>query len=97
MSRGGMSLRRIRCRTGGGRRVRGFWHCRTRHGRTGGDALPAFVPVSVDGEAEVSSGARARPRGSSAIEIGDGVVVRVPGDVSVERAAALVRALRGAA
>lgn len=62
-----------------------------------GDALPAFVPVSVDGEAEVSPGAVSAPEGVVGIEIGDGVVVRVPGDVSAERAAALVRALRGAA
>jgi transposase len=63
----------------------------------GGDALPAFVPVSVDGEAEVSSAGASAPEGVVCIEIGSGVVVRVPRDVSVERAAALVRALRGAA
>ena len=63
----------------------------------GGDALPAFVPVSVDGEAEVSSAGASAPEGVVCIEIGSGIVVRVPCDVSVERAAALVRALRGAA
>jgi transposase len=30
------------------------------------------------------------------VEIGDDVVLRVPSDVPVERAAALIRALRGA-
>ena len=60
------------------------------------DALPAFVPVSVDGEADMSPGAASASEGIVGIEIGDGVVVRVPGDVSAERAAALVRALRGA-
>lgn len=61
------------------------------------DALPAFVPVSVDDEAEALSEGASAPEGVVGIEIGGGVVVRVPGDVSVERAAALVRALRGSA
>lgn len=61
-----------------------------------GEVLPAFVPVSVEGDAEVSSEDASAPEGVVGIEIGDGVVVRVPGDVSAERAAALVRALRGA-
>lgn len=58
-------------------------------------ALPAFVPVSVDGDAAVPPGAASAPEGVVSIEIGDGVVVRVPGDVSAGRAAVLVRALRG--
>jgi len=62
-----------------------------------GDALPAFVPVSVDDDMEVSLEDGTAAEGVVGIEIGDGVVVRVPGDVSVERAAALVRALRGSA
>lgn len=66
-------------------------------GGLNGDALPAFVPVSVDGDAEVPPGAASAPEGVVSIEIGDGVVVRVPGDVSAGRAAALVRALRGLA
>ena len=59
-----------------------------------GDALPAFVPVCVDGEAEVSSEDASAPEGIVGIEIGDGIVVCVPGDVSAGRVAALVRALR---
>ena len=62
-----------------------------------GDALPVFVPVSVGGDPEVPPGAASAPEGVVSIEIGDGVVVRVPGDVSVERVAALVRALHGSA
>jgi transposase len=62
-----------------------------------GAALPAFVPVSVNGDAEAASGGATDAEGVVVIEIGDGLVVRVPGDVSAERAAALVRALRGAA
>lgn len=62
-----------------------------------GDALPAFVPVSVDDDMEVSLEDGTAAEGVIGIEIGDGVVVRVPGDVSAERAAALVRALRGSA
>ncbi|MGY6411148.1 MAG: IS66-like element accessory protein TnpA [Alkalilacustris sp.] len=62
-----------------------------------GDALPAFVPVSVDDDMEVSLEDGTAAEGVVGIEIGDGVAVRVPGDVSAERAAALVRALRGAA
>lgn len=62
-----------------------------------GAALPAFVPVSVDDDMEVSLEDGTAAEGVVGIEIGDGVVVRVPGDVSAERAAALVRALRGSA
>lgn len=62
-----------------------------------GDALPTFVPVSVDDDMEVSLEDGTAAEGVIGIEIGDGVVVRVPGDVSAERAAALVRALRGSA
>jgi transposase len=61
------------------------------------DVLPAFVPVSVDGDAEAPSVGAKGAEGVVGIELGCGLVVRVPGDVSAERAAALVRALRGAA
>ena len=64
-----------------------------------GDAVQgleaAFVPLTV----EPAPAAASEPGGSAgaiAIEIGD-VVLRVPGDVPAERAAALVRALRGVA
>ena len=60
-----------------------------------GAALPAFVPVSVNGDADAVGATDTE--GVVGIEIGDGLVVRVPGDVSAERAASLVRALRGAA
>lgn len=62
-----------------------------------GDAVPAFVPVAVESDACVPSGDANRAEGVIGIEIGDGLVLQVPGDVSAERAAALVRALRGAA
>jgi transposase len=61
------------------------------------DALPAFVPVSVEADAGAPSGGAVEAKGVVGIEIGAGLVVRVPGDVSAERVAALVRALRGAA
>lgn len=63
----------------------------------GAGSVPAFVPVSMDGDGDASSGAADGPEGVVGIELGCGLVVRVPGDVSAERAAALVRALRGAA
>jgi transposase len=60
------------------------------------DALPAFVPVAVDGDdAEVPSVGADGAEGVVGIELGCGLVVRVPCGVSAERAAALVRALRG--
>jgi transposase len=57
-------------------------------------AVPRFVPVSVDDEVDASPVATRGPEGVVGIEIGDGVVVRVPGNVSAERVVALVRALR---
>ena len=58
--------------------------------------LPAFVPVSVERE-DVGPPADAdRICGVITIEIGNELVLRVPGDVPAERAAALVQALRGA-
>jgi len=60
-------------------------------------AVPAFVPVSVDDGVDASPNAARDAEGVVEIEIGDGIVVRVPGDVSAERVVALVRALRGSA
>ncbi|MER3356493.1 MAG: transposase [Hoeflea sp. D1-CHI-28] len=61
------------------------------------DNLPAFVPVSVEAES-VGLSADAGPMcGVVTIEIGADVVLRVPGDVPAERAAALTHALRGRA
>jgi transposase len=72
-------------------------------GREAVPSQPAFVPLmllpdddpqekdplmAVAGDAEVSGGAMT-------IEIGADVVLRIPGSVAVERAAALVHALRG--
>ncbi|MDF3856578.1 transposase [Paracoccus sp. P2] len=63
----------------------------------GATVVPAFVPVSVDDEVDASPDAARGAEGVVGIEIGDGIIVRVPGDVSAERAAALVRALRRSA
>ena len=64
-------------------------------------AEPAFVPLSILPEPmdqPVSSTVEAAQDGIGVmtIEVGSDLRVRVPGDVTVERAAALVRALRGA-
>ena len=68
-----------------------------------GRGEPAFVPVAVMPEPEVALVTQASalsvpeaevPVGIMSVELGSGVVVRVPGDVAVERAAALVRALQ---
>lgn len=59
------------------------------------DALPAFVPVSVEPE-DVGPPSDAG-RGVITIGIGNDLVLRVPGDVPPERAAAVARALRGPA
>jgi len=52
----------------------------------------AFVPLAVEPEVSTDTSF-----GAITIEVGGDVVLRVPGDVPPERAAALVRALRGAA
>jgi transposase len=65
-------------------------------------AEPAFVPLSILPEpvtALASPPSAEAPTGSTGvmtIEVGPDVVLRIPGDVAVERAVALVRALRGA-
>ena len=61
------------------------------------DALPAFVPVSVEPEDGGPSEEADGTGGVITIEIGDDLVLRVPGDVPAERAAAMARALRGSA
>ena len=55
------------------------------------DGEPAFVPLMVapDEDKKVADG-------MITIELSDGVVMRVPGNVAEERVAALVRALRSA-
>jgi transposase len=59
--------------------------------------LPAFVPLSVEDES-VGLSVDAGPMcGVITIEMGGDFVLRVPGDVSAERAAAMAHALRGLA
>ncbi len=55
------------------------------------DREPAFVPVMVGSDED-----KKPADGIITIELGDGVVMRVPEDVAEERVAALVRALRSA-
>lgn len=64
---------------------------------------PAFVPLSIAGEPQVPAVASDVPEtvkataGVVTIEVGSELVVKVPGEVSVVRIAALVRAIRGLA
>ena len=64
---------------------------------------PAFVPLAVTPEPQVAADAPAvseageGSKGIMTLEIDGDLVLRVPDDVVVERVAALVRALRGAA
>lgn len=60
------------------------------------DNLPAFVPVSIKPDGPDPSEETDRTGGAITIEIGHDLVLRVPGDVPAARAAAMVRALRGA-
>ena len=62
---------------------------------------PAFVslsilPESVDQPVPSTAVAAQGGSGVMTIELGPDLRVRIPGDVALERAAALVRALRGA-
>jgi transposase len=63
---------------------------------------PAFVPLSILPEPMDQLGASSSTEtatggaGVVTIEVGPDVVLRIPGDVAVERAAALILALRGA-
>jgi transposase len=63
---------------------------------------PAFVPLSIlpeslDQPVPSTAVAAQGSVGVMTVEVGPDLHVRIPGDVAVERAAALVRALRGAA
>jgi len=68
-----------------------------------GSIEPAFVPLAITTEPKTATDASPIPDAVAAIsgiitvEIGADLVVRVPGDVAVDRVAALVRAMRGAA
>ena len=63
---------------------------------------PAFVPLSILPEPMDQLGASSSTEtatggaGVMTIEVGPDLLLRIPGDVAVDRAAALVRALRGA-
>ena len=64
-----------------------------------GDAEPAFVPLAIAAEPSEAVNVLAPPLPEAVwsvltLEIGPDVVLRVPGDVPVERVAALVRAMR---
>jgi len=64
---------------------------------------PTFVPLAITAESTMPADAPAPLEmaevtpGVMTLEIGADIVLRVPGDVPVERAAALVRAMRRAA
>ncbi|SNR45685.1 IS66-like element accessory protein TnpA [Puniceibacterium sediminis] len=68
-----------------------------------GPAEQAFVPLAVTPELQVPADASAVSEGGDGskgimtLEVGADLVLRFPDDVMVERVAALVRALRGAA
>jgi len=67
-----------------------------------GNAESAFVPLVIAAEPSEAVNVVAPPLPEAAssvltLEIGSDVVMRVPGDVPVERVAALVRAMRGRA
>ena len=64
------------------------------------DAEPAFVPLAIAVEPSETVNVLAPPLPATVLpvltlEIGPDVVMRVPGDVPVERVAALVQAVRG--
>ena len=65
-----------------------------------GDGEPAFVPLAIAVEPSETVNVLAPPLPAAVLpvltlEIGPDVVMRVPGDVPVERVAALVQAVRG--
>ncbi|MEK1851964.1 MAG: transposase [Phyllobacterium sp.] len=69
----------------------------------GGPIEPAFVPLAITTEPKTATEALSIPDPDAAasqivtVEIGADLVMRVPGDVPVDRVAALVRAMRGTA
>ncbi|TCU02610.1 IS66-like element accessory protein TnpA [Rhizobium sullae] len=68
-----------------------------------GAFVPAFVPLAITTEPKEAADASPIPEpveitsGIMTVEIGADLLVRVPGDVPVDRVAALVRAMRGTA
>ena len=66
-------------------------------GQAGAARVSNFVPVTVEAEAAAPSERHDAADGIIEIQIGDDIVMRVPGGVAVDRAVAVVRALRGGA
>jgi len=66
-------------------------------GQAGAARVSSFVPVTVEAEAVPLPERQDAADGIIDIQIGDGIVMRVPGTVAVDRAVALVHALRGGA
>jgi transposase len=66
-------------------------------GPAGAARVSNFVPITVEAEAAPPPERQDAADGIIDIQIGDGMVMRVPGGVAVDRAVALVRALRGGA
>lgn len=64
-------------------------------GQAGAARVSNFVAITVEAEAAPPPERQDAADGTIDIQIGDGIVMRVPGAVSVDRAVALVRALRG--
>jgi transposase len=70
-------------------------------GQAGEARVSNFVPITVEAEAEAEAAPPSERHdvadGIIDIQIGDDIVIRVPGAVAVDRAVALVHALRGGA
>ena len=63
--------------------------------RQSAEVVPSFVPITVADEGPPPAGRSPAGGGRIDIRLGEDLVMHVPGDVVVERVAALVRALRG--
>lgn len=63
--------------------------------RQSAEVVPSFVPIIVADECAPPAGRSPACDGRIDIRLGEDLVMHVPGDVVVERVAALVRALRG--
>ena len=66
-------------------------------GQAGAARVSNFVPVTVEAEAAPPPERQDAAEGIIDIQIGDGIVMRVPGAIAVDRVVALVCALRGGA
>lgn len=63
--------------------------------RPSAEVVPSFVPITVADEGPPPVGRSPASDGRIDIRLGEDLVMHVPGDVVVDRVAALVRALRG--